>query len=374
MQMFDLFHIYQIGDVVIDFSVNNAMANSSAFSASSKRLLFTNRFSFGKPTLSSPKSFTISGTLISRSFYTENQLFSRLELMGGKVVDVIAYLNLDECNVYGLTRDVYQNGLLWFTSRAFISNVSSQPGDVNTISITLTMTDYWEVLNRIKWDYRISGYPYNYSLEYADFAADPFEYISPFVMVDFAVNYPTHGYRWYPRRIANGTYSWSADYQPTLMQHAVSEVRMGFPTIGAFGTTSAGGSHSVYCDDTLYNAPAKSIYWLNLTAGVYQPVYLTYTNFEQDLIGSMILDLSELDTALADAGYTGIQDGDVLYFGDTHVKPGFIIRGNVLLSDVFPPMIYDDEFVGKIYPGMNQVHYNNPDYLVLNYYHHFRRL
>lgn len=379
MQIFDLMHIYQIGDMVTNFGLTAPMSHDFAYTASNKRMIGSNRFGFGKPAIGAPKTHTINGNLYATNLWNVNQIMSKLEGLAPFEQDIIGYINLDECGDVSreYTPDVYTNGLLWFTTRGFLTNVGLSSNEGNyQINISITLKDYWEVLDRLKWAFRGEGFGLGSAVDFAtEFSVDPEIYKSPFVSVEDALGYDTSGFKWFKRNYTNDPNTWSVVYQDLYMAQTVTAVRPGFPDIGEFSSIGNLASFATYVDDSIFNAPPKSIYSIMLDTGfTFGTISLSLTHYKYDTTSYVTIDLSQLDTDLSDGGFTGIQDGDLLFFGDTHVKPGFIIRNDTLISTVFPQILYSGNFPGQLEAGYNDVFFTGVDPAMdLSYYHYFRR-
>jgi hypothetical protein len=84
--------------------------------------------------------------------------------------------------------------------------------------------------------------------------------------------------------------------------------------------------------------------------------------------------LAALDTALSNAGYTGLLTTDIIIIGDVEMRPGFIIRSGAILPGVFVETSHSSAYPGE--PGMERysIDFVLPEGVLYAFLHRFQRL
>lgn len=111
----------------------------------------------------------------------------------------------------------------------------------------------------------------------------------------------------------------------------------------------------VYSDEDLWSVAPRSMYaFTNLSP--FGTITIT-TKLKSGLFygdeveSTTTLDLAQLDTDLAAAGFGGLAIDDILFTGAVNPRPGFIQRYGNTLAAVRPKWIYDQSYPGEISKG-----------------------
>lgn len=397
----DLLTVFQIGDVVLPLANEDWHGYGQSLDVKEIGYLFSDKLAFPE-VRGSGNDLKISGYILPTHIYMQDQLITKLMSLQRKVVEVIAFVDLDNMpDLMGEGEEhAYETGPLWFENTCLVKSVeATNDGSKTTITINIKTDSYWTPLDRVKWQYRANklsaGATYDIVPNLIPFNT-AFQFTAPLPFRGDIQNYISHGRLFAKRKIVDsgnlyfGNYEYIFDNWDTYW---TENFRMGYPQVARQFTSlnTFGNEHFVSSDPTLFNAPLRSWYALSLfsassLAGVATGNFtLTVQtqkdgwHYETNVTEMNFADLLESYTA---RGYgSSFISTDWLFFGDTFMKPGFIARVNIansqILSDVSPLMNYDGDWPGFCETGHSKVTlgFSGLDVTDLSFYalHLFRR-
>lgn len=384
--------LYQIGTLPV-FSYNPAFIYPAfemsiepiLFSAHSRVIFPTEPFTQG-----SVKTYTVDLQLVGNSIYTENQYISMLYSLKGRMIDFFSFLDLDEPPEVAMSGDEDPRipaHLLWLHTRGTLQNITpdtDKDTGRTTVAITFFSENFWYPINRIEWVWRAGQYQPTTEFSLVTMAANWGNYIGTYPYREDVDYVSRHGRIWVKRLVTNGSNDLDWMLTTSVWDDLVGHRSLSSPSIGSAGSlTIAGTSDDEFViDPSLWSGGASSKYSIPLSNGgtpyTTGNIYVTIeTTKDGYLYDTELIDINvaSLHAQLAEVGLSGILSGDVLYFGDWNIQPGFIVRGTSILT-IRPYITYKSEYPGKLDGYQNRItlgesgsHTN----LTLNYLHLFRR-
>jgi len=247
------------------------------------------------------------------------------------------------------------DSLTWLKNFAVITDISvkyeyaseKNPWNLDylEVSLTLFLGTQWEVLNPWVWEYR----------SWTDRIMNPFSESVGQQGLDTFFEHPSTFDKIKPDSYF---FRWDAglfDFNPTYWGLRFSQGRYG----GEGSDWTSVGTHVVNADPLRWSGKVQSLYGFTglSTSGTIAIDTKQATGFFQGDFESQssTLDLAQLNTDLVAAGYTGVQADDVIITGFADPAPGFIIRDDVIITDVRPQWSYPGTYPGETGRAYNEV-------------------
>lgn len=336
----------------------------------------------------SAKSYTVEIPIYSNSLYSTDQYIQMIMSYRRRKVDFFAYVDLDDHPevVFGGDEDVRgTNGLMWFKNSGAITNATpstDRETGQTSISITFFTETYWEPVNRVEYIYRPALLNPDEVNEIPDFIGDLAGFISTYPYMEDILGVERHGKIWTKRNIHNGSTDRDWMLTHTTWDGIVNYRPMSVPAIGRTGSLAVGDSETFEIESSLFSGMARSYYRLALGSGGTAFDSDTFVITIQSNVDAwkystttILIDLDQINAALVAHSLGGIFDYMILYFGDWHIQPGFIMSTGVILP-VYPYITYSTEFPGQLLGSHNTITFSETGSHVgasLDYLHIFRR-
>jgi len=303
------------------------------------------RLSFGGRGFKS-ESFTIREVLINNSRYMADQRKAKFDqLIGLPVVDFIAYIPLNECaewDILGNYDALYDAGVLWVYNTGYIKSV--KPDHKNhSIEIECEVQNFWEPINRFLWQFTPTPGGMAFSSEDGTLSALPITYND----FTFAADW-----MWSRKFYENAFYL----FDPDIWETWHTELPEGYPITG-WGTNWTTETAFSFTNpfSGLFAGLSRSLYqWTGLPDGGSIILSVTHgENLWNTRTSIASLHLGILNTDLNDAGYTGLLDDDILVVANYNQYNSFVLRDNVIITEVYPRWNYNSPLLGSTGMGNN---------------------
>lgn len=286
---------------------------------------------------------TVTGDLIGSDDYPISLVRKELEVLGGqKHIPFIAFELID---------DFYGNNpaLVWYVCYGSIATYSRNFSlrsdnslDTLPVALTLVIETPWRALNSTYWKYVQSGIEYNYPLTSVSGEA-------PLLGKDIKENWifyylsPTDEADYY-------------DITELLTQGtSINRYGLGWTTLATLPSTLTVNTTPYVWNTfptTLYFFKSLPITDTDVTISVEQ--YRPYSS-ELMISEESVFNCQDLDTLMADKGYTGLLTTDIIVLGNLRYFPGFVIRGGTILSDVKIDATFPGNSFGQLYTETNKI-------------------
>lgn len=304
-------------------------------------------------------SLRVAGTLVDiEDGPRAEQLAQILRSEIDMIQDVIAYEVTNAANAV-CACETHDGDILWIHNLGIIRNVNVSRGDAfdpPEIDLDIEMVSFWEPLNELLW----------YFGSVSESSLDPVEAVPPYrdllaVTPHAAQIFNSRGkefFLWVKRNFA----SYDFLYDPLSWEMCSDHVHA--------KTWVPGGWYVFDIPEGDWGGPPHVIYAftnLSSTGGTITVRTVKERGWNQD--GETItIDLAQLDTDLAAAGYTGLQAADQIIIGDVSQLPGYIRRAGQLLT--ISPRVegwgssQDTYWPGAVNPGQNRIFLDPADGMV----------
>lgn len=327
----------------------------------------------------------VRADLLNTEMRTAQQLYQELQWVVGFPTGIIAYsledIHPDDycgCScVSGCNRCVPK----WWWAIGIVQDVkfdqNSDPFATHNFSVDIELHTYWKPLDLYTWQW---GSGVNSPFVKYNSLVEPFcENISRLPDCGEVQACTSQCKGWLKRVFSDQDYVYNPEYWASLVFDCDGSLN-GNGIARPFA--SGNPTEALFSDRLDYGAPKQSMYAFTkmIPTGTLQiSVSGQWGNSLQTEIAT--LDLATLDTHMADQGYTGIDDDDVLYVGDvtyyfngSTYRPAFVLRNNAILEDVHPILEYSTWFPGFVPPGEVNISINVPSGVRTAYLHLNRRL
>lgn len=376
-------YIYQIGNVNVGNIIPSDITGievdlSRKFRGDAKQSQFSpNTYFTGGIQLPEPMEVTISGSILCRSCISVNDQFNALLSVAGRpYVDVIGYLPNDCCTTQGTCGcSGGEHAVNWLHTTGFIKEVKRQwekeeAGEVRPeqgmeVEIEAVFSTYWMPLNPYVWEPYLDGG-----------IVDGFRALNTPVKHNFpkeVFQLTLDGKRLMvmnKKRYRDEAALYNIDLWPEMFDYRNGRGR----------GWKEWESYKVSPSISAWSAPSSAIYaFKNLpTSGTLEIIV------ESEIIPyeidehSSTLDLESVDTLLADNGFTGLEETDIIIATDSLYAPGFIIRDGEILklngTPLKPLWTYEYSCVGQLLGVNNQVTIDTPNDVLSAHLHVHRSL
>lgn len=318
-----------------------------------------------KPWQPAIQSQSISGILLGECGVPPRQVFRQLQSMVGMEIPIIGYTDFT-CCVDGVGCACAARGcqLVWMETRGILRSVKLTGRENDTlmdISIEIDYRAVWTPLNRVFWQWDF--FQPMILNEARSTPSDIYSVMGYYPSCSSIFN--SKKCKQWKRIIYSDT---MLGYDPDMWLASVSQLPIEYPQIGVaytWRTAVEPAYRIIAAPSTLdWNYPAQALYaFRNLPTHADAAIRIGISRQkdlwerEDDLV---IVDLSDLDDALALAGYIGLDPDDILYIGDLPKLPGFVMRNNAIIPGVRPAVTYTKDFPGFIVPGYNVIDIEAP--------------
>lgn len=323
------------------------------------------------------KEVTIKGDIIEGYPYPKEQVLNELMSLGGhKNVPIIVfdYRQSDVKDSSPCRCD--DISIQWYVAYGTITSVDRKAVWVGKsgedshhmipITITMSFSAIWEVLNEDYWEYRLP----------TDRLTSPFAYTQQRSQATKTFEHPAT-----LRRIRTGGYffKWSDDLSinnPTYWgekhKNKLTGVGTSFIRQGVF---------NVYAPELRFSAPPLSYYaFTNFSNPSQGSLYIdvrrnlgNYHTKKLDTVSS--LDILTLNTDLNNLGFDKLYQSDIIIAGSVNDLPSIVIREGRVLANAKPRWSYYGGFVGECGAGYNQIRiYSTGTNAEIAFLHDFRTL
>ena len=369
--------VIQIGDTPVRFRSETWHGYTSSARTRTQNFLFSRDVAFSlSPRIIEPHTISLSGIAFNQGGFSAREQLQQMNRLVGVETDIIAY-ELQECCEKGCCAACGHAAwydVVIFTTRGVVQSVSMNESDsIETLTASIVVNTTWETLDRTRWEW--AGRRPNVSGPKPT-PTELWRLLKPYPFLEDILNADCSGKLFQKQHWDDESIS----YNPDVWYFIHNMHRPGYPRTGiSTDWRNSGGSMIVNCNPDVFSAEPSSLYaFTNLpTSGeIIITVERLYANELWQHSGQVsALDLAEINTALATAGFTGLLATDTLIVGDVsrRYRPGMIIRAGVPL-ETFYPIQYAAE-----YPGATGID-KNVVYIVLPFgsewaaIHTFRRL
>lgn len=318
------------------------------------------------------RKIKIKSVLISEGGYTDK---NQLELLNGLIglpVPIIAYQDMGCCGTASCACEHRGScELIWLINHGVLASIKADENKdaigFITVELEIEFGGFWQPLDRYLWTWQGSEYDH-----FCPPASNPYPYFS------YMTPYPDCqsvmenccSLKWSKRPVTDCVLA----YDPELWVSnlADSDVRTPYMVAQYWG----GKNHDIFSATHLFGAPPLSIYgFRGITSGGSITITVKrlkgpYTAVEEDTV----INLTATNVKLASKGLATLSANDLIYVGDTHLKPGFIVRDGAIIDDVWPTTTYSGLWPGMASPGRNQVRFDLPDGCQTAYVHWLRKI
>lgn len=352
--------LYQIGDVAFHF--HGKLYNGADHNGAGKATQLFRSHEIVWPSMQFQPEMrrqTIAGVLMGDCTWTADQVYQRLQTLVDLPTDIIGYINTACCDDRGCACQGSPGcRLVWYQNFGVLRSVkitNREDGTAIDITIEIEYGAYWRPLSRYFWEWA------SYTGERSTIPPIlPYEDgITPYPRCGMIFCKTVQCMQFVKRNFDNC----NLGYDPALWLEENCRLAPLYPKIGSAESWESGRVLRTYWNDaTVWNAPLLSIYAfkrlpqtgiisirVNRSYGVWSTIDETTT-----------IDLAALSGALSAAGYGGLTSTDILYVGDVSRKPGFVMRGGVIIETPRPIITYPGEWPGYLTPGEMQLDINTP--------------
>jgi hypothetical protein len=292
---------------------------------------------------------TLSGWIMGSDPYSIEQTISRLMSLGG--VRDIPIIGFFMENPY-LPDDPLPE-VIWLYNRVTLQSVEPSYADKDTsggyemVPLTLTMRTQlnWKVLSPWEWEYRRAV---DFIIDTSSMEAQPVSASGALWHPKKITDFDPNGYffYWQGRVDRFDPYYWGQRFLNGLPGGVGSDYKELQQVL-------------VYSDPLRWSVPPSSVYaftgldasgtlniQIELVSGLFNTPPITATS---------TLDLVQLDSDLAAAGYEELKIDDVIMTGVMAPLPGFILRDDVRISGLRPRWSFSGTYPGETGRGLNKI-------------------
>lgn len=357
--------LFQIGNTPIHFHQQRWHGWEAKGRSKTTEALWSHQFFFqNRQFQPDQQTLKIQSIVVDQAGRTARQQVERLKQLVDFPTTVFAYdlhragaLNSCACGSYG------REDMMWYSNVGILNSVNedSDSGDYIEVTLAITVNAYWTSLNRYLWSWQ-GG---EFDPLYPPLVTTPYE--------NFIQQYPKiigeFGSSHWAKRPINKLIA----YDPDLW--AKQHLSTGLKLETGVGATWGAGNHAYYGDDEEWSAPPLSMYaFKNVPTSGTISIYVQRTKNVYDAVEDLTtINLTQTNTNLLAAGLAALQTTDILYVGDGNPKPGFIVRGGVVIEKVLS-VAYPAAWPGQLSPGRNGVRFVLPGSTQAAYLHSNRRM
>ncbi|APU89033.1 hypothetical protein Rctr85_002 [Virus Rctr85] len=351
--------LYQIGDVPIFHTLVGADGKAVSIDLGRSWRFPTSELhgvggsvSYLPLTRSLPETptFKVSGTLHAVPPYSITRSVNALKSLGGRRNIPLIGFSLE--NPMLDEGDCISN-LLWLYADTTIVDVDDKSEynslsnvwsfDQHPINLTIKAGLRWRVLSPWFWEYR----------DPLEYIINPLDPANAQTGIDNYFHHPesfddllscAYFYRWQSDLSTYSTLFWGRKYSDGLLGGSGSDF-VDF------------GDYSFYSDPQLWSADPTSVYaftGLSPSGSISITVQRSTGLFSNQGVEEVsTLDLAELDTDLAAAGYSELRLTDIVYTGALAPFPGFVMRDGQRITSFKPKWSYPGSYPGETGRGYN---------------------